>query len=554
MMPMISKKDTYVSYSNTLMSSDQTTRSSPEAAPSRIRNILFIMCDQLRRDYLGCYGHPSISTPHIDALAKRGTRFTRCYVQGPVCGPSRMSTYTGRYVTSHGSTWNFVPLSVQLPTLGEYMRDAGLRTALIGKSHVVPDLAGLRRLGIDPNSVEGRYLANGGFEPIARHDGIVLDSFLARGPHPYNTYLHSKSYPGFNAWHDWANSGQDEQGKLQSGWRLRNSGYAARVRAEDSETAWTTDQAIDYIQTQGDKPWCLHVSYIKPHWPYIAPEPYHAMYGRSDIKAPVRSPAERTDAHPVYAAFREHLESRTFSTEEVRETVIPAYMGLVSEIDANLGRLMQAMTDAGRMDDTLIVFTSDHGDLLGDHWLGEKEMFYEPSAGVPLIVCDPRSPLRGLVNDSPVEAIDLIPTFLDALGQPPDQQRLEGMSLLPLVHGSTARLKDAAFSELDYAFYPARAALGLGPNSARAVMVCEARWKYVFYLGFPPQLFDLVNDPDELVDQGQNAAYAAVRASLHDRLVAWMAHRRNRATMADSSVDDLLVHRTEPGGVEIGVW
>jgi len=216
---------------------------------------------------------------------------------------------------------------------------------------------------------------------------------------------------------------------------------------------------------------------------------------------------------------------------------------------------MQAMTDAGRMDDTLIVFTSDHGDLLGDHWLGEKEMFYEPSAGVPLIVCDPRSPLRGLVNDSPVEAIDLIPTFLDALGQPPDQQRLEGMSLLPLVHGSTARLKDAAFSELDYAFYPPVPRWVWGPDSARAVIVCEARWKYVFC----SWLSTSVVRPGQTTrmnwwTRDRTRPMPPSGRTLHDRLVAWMAHRRNRATMADSSVDDLLVHRTEPGGVEIGVW
>jgi len=167
----------------------------------------------------------------------------------------------------HGTLF---PLSVQLPTLGEYMRDAGLRTALIGKSHVVPDLAGLRRLAVDPNSVEGRYLANGGFEPIARHDGIVLDSFLAGGRIPTTLYLHRPSlYPGFNAWRDWANSAaRTSKASCKADGDWRNSGYAARVRAEDSETAWTTDQAIDYIQDprgQAMVPACvLHQSRIGP--------------------------------------------------------------------------------------------------------------------------------------------------------------------------------------------------------------------------------------------------------------------------------------------------
>lgn len=520
----------------------------------RIRNVLFIMCDQLRRDHLGCYGHPTLRTPNIDALAAAGTRFDRCYAQAAVCGPSRMSTYTGRYVLSHGATWNFVPLPVQIPTLGEYMRAAGLRTALVGKSHVVPDLEGLKRLDIDPASPSGMSLGQGGFDAIARHDGIVLDSFLQRRPHPYNSHLHQRGYVGFNAWHDWANSGIDEQGQLCTGWRLRNARYPARVRPEDSETAWTTDQAIEFVRSQGEAPWCLHVSYIKPHWPYMAPAPYLAMYSAADIKPAARAQAERIDAHPVVEAFRGHTESLTFSQPGVRETVLPAYMALVSEIDTHIGRLLQALESAGRSRDTLIVLTSDHGDLLGDHWLGEKELFYEQSAGVPLIVFDPTSLPCGRVVDSVVESIDLIPTFMDALGQQADHQWLEGQSLMPMVRGETGQVRQTAFSELDYAFYGARTTLGLGPNSARSVMACEKRWKYVYHQGFPPQLFDLESDPHELVDLGRSPAHAQVRAQMHERLVEWMSSRRRRSTMPDAGVDDLLVHRSQPGSIEIGVW
>lgn len=537
-----------------LTRSGTETRHDTHGAPRRVRNVLFIMCDQLRRDHLGCYGHATIRTPHIDALAAAGTRFDRCYAQAAVCGPSRMSTYTGRYVHSHGSTWNFVPLSVQIPTLGEYMGAAGLRTGLVGKSHVVPDLEGIKRLDIDPASPRGVSLAQGGFDPVARHDGIVLDSFLQRRPHPYNSHLHARGYAGFNAWHDWANSGLDEEGQLRTGWRLRNARFPARVRPEDSETAWSTDQAIEFIRAQGEAPWCLHVSYIKPHWPYMAPQPYLSMYGAADIQAAARSHEERIDAHPVVAAFRQHTESLTFSEPGVRETVLPAYMALISEIDTHVGRLLQALHCEGRADDTLVVLTSDHGDMLGDHWLGEKELFYEPSAGVPLIVYDPTSSASGLVVDSMVESIDLIPTFLEALGQPADRQWLEGHSLIPLIHGAATQVRETAFSELDYAFYGARTTLGLGPNAARSVMACEKRWKYVHHLGFAPQLFDLEGDPHELVDLGRSPGHAAIRAQMHERLVAWMSARRNRSGMADAGVDDLLAHRSVPGSIEIGVW
>ena len=188
---------------------------------AKVRNILFIMCDQLRRDYLSCYGHPTLPTPHIDALAAKGTRFNHAYVQGPVCGPSRMSTYTGRYVSSHGATWNFVPLSLQIPTLGDYMRSAGLRNAVIGKTHVLPDLAGLHRLGLAPTEGVGRRLAEGGFDNYARHDGIIPDSKAMQSQPVYNQYLLQQGYIAANPWHEFANAALDETGQLQSGWSIR---------------------------------------------------------------------------------------------------------------------------------------------------------------------------------------------------------------------------------------------------------------------------------------------------------------------------------------------
>ncbi|MEG6992468.1 sulfatase-like hydrolase/transferase, partial [Pseudomonas aeruginosa] len=123
--------------------------------PKPIRNVLYIMCDQLRRDYLSCYGHPYLHTPNIDRLAAEGVRFARAYTQGTICGPSRMSSYTGRYVSSHQVAWNAVPLPLEELTLGDYLRAAGVRTALVGKTHATANLEGMRRLGIDPASARG---------------------------------------------------------------------------------------------------------------------------------------------------------------------------------------------------------------------------------------------------------------------------------------------------------------------------------------------------------------------------------------------------------------
>ncbi|MCO4825613.1 MAG: sulfatase-like hydrolase/transferase, partial [Amylibacter sp.] len=135
-------------------------------------NVLWIMADQLRWDYLSCYGHPHLHTPNIDKLAARGVKFDRAYVQSPVCGPSRMSAYTGRYTRSHGCTWNGFPLRVGEPTLADHLRDIGVRSVLVGKTHMVPDLEGMQRLGIDPDSEVGQRVAQCGFEAFDRDDGL----------------------------------------------------------------------------------------------------------------------------------------------------------------------------------------------------------------------------------------------------------------------------------------------------------------------------------------------------------------------------------------------
>lgn len=517
-----------------------------------VRNILFIMADQLRWDHLGCSGHPALKTPNIDALAARGVRFTNAYVQAGICGPARMSFYTGLYVSSHGSTMNGVPLAAGIPTMGDYLRPLGLRVALAGKTHMTADREGMARLGLDPAADHGVLVSECGFEPFLRDDGLhpdqVVDPALA-----YNAFLRGRGYDSANPWHDFANSAAGPDGSVLSGWYLRHASLPARVRAEDSETEWMTDRAIDFIEAQGDAPWCLHLSYIKPHWPYMAPAPYHDMYAPGDAPGPVRSEAERRDAHPVFAAFMQHEESVNFSQQVVRDCVTPTYMGLVRQIDDALGRLFAVLEKAGRWDDTLVVFTSDHGDYLGDHWLGEKELFHDASVKVPLIAALPGG-ARGAVSDRLVETIDLVPTFIEAAGGAAPHHMLDGRSLMPLLRGeAVADWRNAAVAELDYAIRPARSALGLGPSEARAWMLRTGRWKYVEYLNFRPQLFDMEEDPDELVDLGEDGHYSAIAAELHEELFDWMARRRIRRTMSDETVGKRTGTSKDRGFI-YGVW
>jgi arylsulfatase A-like enzyme len=249
--------------------------------------------------------------------------------------------------------------------------------------------------------------------------------------------------------------------------------------------------------------------------------------------------------------------SKTFSTQGVRETVMPAYMGLIKQIDDHLGHLFAWLEETGKDKETMIVFTSDHGDYLGDHWMGEKELFHEVSVRVPLIIYDPRSQAdatRGTSTDALVEAIDLVPTFLEATGAPSASHRLECQSLQPLLHSGTPEdWRDAVFSEIDYAFYAARQMLGAGISDARGYMICTVRWKYVHFQNFPPQLFDLQNDPDEFTDLGRTAEYEEVRREMHARLLERLLHRKNRVGMTDEEVINTR-NSEDSAGIMIGKW
>ena len=524
----------------------------------QVRNILFIMCDQLRWDYLSCAGHPTLETPHIDMLARRGVRFTRAYCQSPVCGPSRMSFYTGRYAFTHGSTWNNVPLDVSELTLGDYLRPLGLRVALAGKTHFAPDLEGMKRLGISAKEAHARFLMQAGFEPYAHDDGLHPGKAdLTKG---YNKFLIEQGYVSDNPWHDFANSADGPNGEILSGWHMRHARKPARIKAEHSETPWLTDRAMDFMGEAGAQPWCLHLSYIKPHWPYVAPDPYHALYSPNQMIPVNRHPDEKSSPHPVVAAFMKHRESVSFGEDATRDTVIPTYMGLIKQIDDELGRLFAHMEQAGLFENTMIVMTSDHGDYLGDHWLGEKELFHEESALIPMIVYDPDQAAdarRGQTDDHLVEAIDLIPTFIEAAAGVPDGARLEGRSLVPLLRRAADAPAPAwrpwAISEIDYSFRAARRELGMTPVDTRAYMVRDEKWKYIHYNGMVPQLFNLDDDPRELIDLGIDAGYAKVRAELHEALFSSLSSRKARRTLAPDEIEK----RTDTGdrrGVHIGQW
>lgn len=505
-------------------------------------NILFIMYDQLRFDYLSCAGHPHLHTPNFDRVAEMGVRFTNTYVQSPICGASRMSFYTGRYCSSHGAQWNGFPLRVGEQTLGDHLRKLGMGCHLIGKTHMKADADGMARLGLSPDSVIGARQTECGFDAWVRDDGLWgqgPDGFYDEKRSPYNEYLKTKGYPSENPWSDFANSGVDADGDIASGWMFKHADKPANIREEDSETPWLTRETIDFIK-QAKAPWCAHVSYIKPHWPYIVPAPYHNMFGANHVPAASRHEIEREDPHPVFGAYMGNKIAQAFQQDEVRQKVIPAYMGLIKQCDDQLGVLLDYLDETGQLNDTMIVLTSDHGDYLGDHWLGEKDLFHEPSVKIPLIIYDPRpnaDATRGNTCDALVESIDLAATFVDAAGGKVPDHILEGRSLIPWLNGETPDWREFAISEFDYSPTQQCVKLGLEPRDARLFMVFDGRFKLMHAEGgFRPMLFDLQEDPEEFNDLAKGDTHQAEIDRLYGYLAQWGRRLAQRVTRSEDDI------------------
>lgn len=531
---------------------------------NQAKNILFIMCDQLRWDYLSCYGHPHLHTPNMDWLAENGVRFDRAYIQSPVCGPSRACIYTGRYQSTLGVRHNGYPLRIDELGLGDYLRPLNMRTAVAGKTHLRRHPESAERLGIDLSAEENTLLREVGFEPFDRDSGNHPTKLVRlRGESfQYNDYLRSLGYEGENPWQAYANSSVDEEGNVLDGRYNRNAKYPANIKEEHSESAYMTNRAMEFIENHaGDEPWCLHLGYIKPHWPYIAPAPYHTMYTSEQILPANRTQEERAHPHhPVYAGYLKYCQGEGFVRDEVRETVIPTYMGLIKQVDDQLGRLLEWMRENGTLEQTMIIFTSDHGDYLGDHWLVDKYWFHEEAIRVPLIIYDPSASAdgtRGTVSQQLVELIDIVPTCIEFAGGEPDPQRLEGRSLMPLIRGETPTdWRDFVICEEDYSPLTVRHHLDLPIHEARATMIRTERWKYILHEAFRPELYDMQNDPQEQHDLGEDPAYEDVRQELHERLFRWFRHRALRFTRPDS----FTMMRSRPGwgeetaGVMIGHW
>jgi arylsulfatase A-like enzyme len=474
-------------------------------------NVLFITADQLRYDSLGCTGHPLVRTPNIDSLAEGGTLFHNTFVQSAVCGPSRACLYTGRYVHNHRSRFNEVPLGPGERTIADYFAGQGYRAALVGRTHFTP--------------ITETY----GFEYFAYYDGLPSkDGYSA-----YPAYLRAMGYSEEDIrLRYWPRELKPILGQEAYPEDFREAFYPSRIAEEHSDTAYLTNEAIRFVRETGEQPWMLHLSYWKPHLPFIVSAPYHNMYDPGEVPMPERDPLELERKPPMQKLFREERRGNFLDDEAKLRQIRAVYYGMITQLDNHLGRLLEELRRLGQLDHTLIVFTSDHGEYLGDHGLVEKELFYEQAIKVPLIVSLPGIVPEGVSFNEFVESIDLLPTCLQA-ADIPIPNAMDGKSLLPLMNGTAKEWRREVYAEWDFQYYYVRKQLGLQPNQCKAIMVRDERWKYVHYSDQPCELYDLAQDIAEQHNLAEHPQYAEKINELRDRILQWRMNTEDQTPDVD---------------------
>lgn len=459
-------------------------------------NLLVIMSDEHAPQFSGFGGHPLVRTPHLDALAARGVTFDAAYCASPLCTPSRMSFMTGRHVHRNPGGWdNSSHLSTDAATWAHAVRAAGYDCVLAGKQHFT-----------DPDDLHG-FRAQLAFD------------LHAASPHGQADWSHGVS----SAPHPWP-------GVAEAG-----PGRTRELDVDDGVTA----AAVRYITeaAASGRPWAMDVGYIAPHFPLVAPPRFWNLYDPGAIDLPVIPDGHLDALPPAIRRMRGAFGLADFPDDQVRRAR-HGYYALCSYLDEQVGLLVAALEATGQLDNTAIIYTSDHGEMAGEHGMWRKSNFYEQSARVPLIVAWPGHLPAGRRVTAGVSHVDLIAAMLEAA----DADRLPGMdgqSLLPLARGDDGAA--AAWPDEVFAEYLAH---GVG---APVAMLRHGPHKLIHAHGDPPVLFDLVTDPGEFRDVAGDPAYAAILANLQARLGRrWDPVAVDRA-VRDHQAERLLIHRAVHG-------
>ncbi len=491
-----------------------------------MRNILLITADQWRADCLSAVGHPLLRTPNLDRLAQDGVMFRRHYAQSTPCAPSRASLHTGLYQHNHRLVVDGGVLDRRHSNVALEARKQGYQPGFLGYTDIGADP---RALAPDDPEVKRSDGLLPGMDPLLR-----LDNDQSQ----WCAHLRDNGYQ----------FGEDIYGPFRPAARARGESShlpPALFAAEHSLSAFLVDGTIEHLSRAHDRPWFVHLSIFPPHPPFVAPAPYHALYDPAEVALPVRraTPEDEARQHPYLGYYLWHqLGTRMWpawpeedrlalSDHQVRQ-LRAAYYGLISEVDAQIGRLMEFLKRRGLYDNTLILFTSDHGEQLGEHWMFAKYSYYEPTYAIPLIIRDPRpTAARGTEVEAFSEAIDIMPTILEWIGAPVPPQ-CDGRSLLPYLAGREPPAPRAevhwSFDFRNFAEKSGEPVLGLTSETSSMLGLRDERYKYVHFAGLPPVFFDLREDPDEFHNLAGDPACQSLVLDYAQRLLSWRMARDDR--------------------------
>ncbi len=487
------------------------------------KNVLLIVVDQWRADFvshlLRADGKPDfLKTPNIDRLCREGVTFRNHVTTCVPCGPARASLLTGLYLMNHRAVQNTVPLDQRHFNLGKALRTIGYDPALVGYTTTTPDP---RTTSIN----DPRFLGL----------GDLMDGFRSVGAFEPNMegYFGWVAQKGFDLPEHRPDIWLPEGEEVVAGATDKPS----RIPKEYSDSTFFTERALTYLKGRQGKPFFLHLGYYRPHPPFVASAPYHAMYRPEDMPAPIR--AESSDAegaqHPLMKYYVDSIKRGSFfhgaegsgsTMDEAQLRQMRAtYCGLITEVDDCIGRVFDYLDETGQWDDTLVIFTSDHGEQLGDHHLLGKIGYNDESFRIPLVVKDSRdNPRAGEIETAFTESIDVMPTILEWLGGE-IPRACDGASILPFLKGTRpADWRTELHYEYDFrdVFYSEpQAKLGLDMNHSSLCVVQDEKYKYVHFASLPPLFFDLQNDPHEFANLAEDPAYAALVRDYAQKALSW---------------------------------
>lgn len=485
-------------------------------------NILFISTDQQHFSTLGVT-NPRIQTPALDRLAQEGSRFDRAYCPNPTCSPTRASLITGQYPSSHGCWAIGVKLAEDVPTVGQLFQENGYDSILIGKAHFQP-------LASQPGSesIERQPILRDldfwrrftgpwyGFNHVETARMHANESHA--GQH-YGIWLEEKGLSNWQEYfQEWPRNPDD---KYAGPWYTRDA-LTWDLPQEYHHSHWIGERTIANIQScqARNKPFFLWASFFDPHPPYIVPEPWASMYDPADMEPGQTQPGEFAAMPPHFARTQQEnpdfsdyeepggwglhgFHSHLHTDAEMRRSMA-AYYGMISLIDYNIGRILDYLDQAGLAENTLVVFSTDHGHFLGHHGLIAKGAFhYEDVLRVPMIVRQPGTVPAGQISNSLQSLVDYPQTFLAAAGIA-SPGAMQGVNQLPVWHGKEERVRDHALVENRH-----------NPTTVHLRTLITDRHKLTVYRNAQyGELFDLQEDPGELHNRWADPAYAQVKADL----------------------------------------